>query len=217
MNAQSRAIEDALRLAGLRYHIVGNIRFYERREIKDILAYLKVVINPDDDISLRRIVNVPPRRIGARTIERIEALASDAGAGAPLLDGGSTAAGGAASLWQKLTLAVDRRALGGAALANVRTFRTLIERMRGAVDDARAADSIMEVLNLSGYVTALRAENTEEAKRADRQRDGAGFGPRRSTRSGAGAARACASSSTASRCSSEADEGNGPDRRPRYG
>ena len=163
MNAQSRAIEDALRLAGLRYHIVGNIRFYERREIKDILAYLKVVINPDDDISLRRIVNVPPRRIGARTIERIEALAADAGAGAPLLDGGTTAAGGAASLWQKLTLAVDRRALGGAALANVRTFRTLIERMRAAVDDARAADSIMEVLNLSGYVTALRGENTEEA------------------------------------------------------
>ena len=71
MNAQSRPIEDALRRANIPYHIVGNIRFYERREIKDTLAYLKAVLNPNDDVSLRRIINVPPRKIGAKTLEKL--------------------------------------------------------------------------------------------------------------------------------------------------
>ena len=69
-NAQSRLIEDALRRAETPYHIVGNIWFYERKEIKDALAYLKVIVNPHDDVSLRRIINSPPRGIGPRSIEK---------------------------------------------------------------------------------------------------------------------------------------------------
>ena len=69
-NAQSRLIEDSLRRAEIPYHIVGNIRFYERKEIKDALAYLKVIVNPHDDVSLRRIINSPPRGIGPRSIDK---------------------------------------------------------------------------------------------------------------------------------------------------
>ena len=63
-NAQSRAIEDALMREGVAYRIVGGVRFYERKEIKDALAYLKLIINPHDDVSLRRVINVPARGIG---------------------------------------------------------------------------------------------------------------------------------------------------------
>ncbi len=65
-NAQSRAIEDALIREGLAYRIIGGVRFYERKEIKDVLAYLRLAINPHDDVSFRRVVNVPSRGIGKR-------------------------------------------------------------------------------------------------------------------------------------------------------
>ncbi len=74
-NAQSRAIEEALLQHGLPYHLVGGIRFYDRKEIKDLLAYLKVLVNPYDSISLRRIINVPPRGIGSVTLKRLEDFA----------------------------------------------------------------------------------------------------------------------------------------------
>ena len=80
MNAQSRPIEDALRRANIPYHIVGNIRFYERREIKDTLAYLKAVLNPNDDVSLRRIINVPPRKIGRQDDRKADDSRKPAGA-----------------------------------------------------------------------------------------------------------------------------------------
>ena len=63
-NSQSRVIEEALVRAGIPYRVVGGVRFYERKEIKDALAYLKLLLNPDDDVSLRRVINVPPRGIG---------------------------------------------------------------------------------------------------------------------------------------------------------
>ena len=71
-NAQSRVIEDALMRAGIAYKVVGGVRFYERKEVKDALAYLKLLINPHDDVSLRRVINVPARGIGKGVIERIE-------------------------------------------------------------------------------------------------------------------------------------------------
>jgi len=76
-NAQSRAIEDGLRRKAISYEIVGGIKFYERKEIKDLLAYLRVLVNPIDTISLKRIMNFPPRGIGAKTIEKCESLASN--------------------------------------------------------------------------------------------------------------------------------------------
>jgi DNA helicase II / ATP-dependent DNA helicase PcrA len=80
-NAQSRAVEDALRRAGISYVIVGGVRFYERKEIKDILAYCRVVVNPDDALSLRRIVNFPVRGIGETSLEKISAWAAERGVG----------------------------------------------------------------------------------------------------------------------------------------
>src|SRR5512138_2125692 len=78
-NAQSRPVEDALVADGLPYHMVGGMRFYERMEVKDILAYLKVLVNPSDEISLKRIVNTPPRGIGHATLDRISDVASSQG------------------------------------------------------------------------------------------------------------------------------------------
>src|SRR5436189_2161199 len=71
-NAQSRAIEDALMREGLAYKIVGGVRFYERKEVKDALAYMRLVINPHDDVSLRRVINVPARGVGKGVMEAIE-------------------------------------------------------------------------------------------------------------------------------------------------
>ena len=71
-NAQSRAIEDALMREGVAYKIIGGVRFYERKEVKDALAYMRLVINPHDDVSLRRVINVPARGIGKGVMEAIE-------------------------------------------------------------------------------------------------------------------------------------------------
>ena len=71
-NAQSRTIEDALMREGLAYRIVGGVRFYERKEIKDALAYMRLVINPHDDVSLRRVINVPARGIGKGVMDALE-------------------------------------------------------------------------------------------------------------------------------------------------
>ena len=79
INAQSRAIEDELVKQQIPYTIVGGLKFYERKEIKDILAYLKLIANPSDGLSLKRIINVPPRGIGEKTIEKIEAFSREKG------------------------------------------------------------------------------------------------------------------------------------------
>ena len=78
-NAQSRALEDAFLRYGLRYKLVGGTRFYERREVKDVLAYLRLIQNPDDGVSLNRVVNVPPRGIGARTMAEVDRLSRQNG------------------------------------------------------------------------------------------------------------------------------------------
>ena len=72
-NAQSRTLEDALRRSGIAYKIIGGVRFYERKEIKDALAYLKLMLSPHDDVSLRRVINVPARGIGKGVMESLEA------------------------------------------------------------------------------------------------------------------------------------------------
>ena len=77
-NAQSRAIEDALMRESIPYKIIGGVRFYERKEIKDALAYLKLIINPHDDVSLRRVINVPARGIGKGVMDSLQAIDPDA-------------------------------------------------------------------------------------------------------------------------------------------
>jgi DNA helicase-2/ATP-dependent DNA helicase PcrA len=109
-NSQSRLFEEAMRRYGLKYHVVGGFSFYERAEIKDMISYLKVIQNPDDSISLLRVINTPTRGIGKGTIETIERLALETGL----------------SLWGALGEAIRRQLLPPRALAALRSFQQLI-------------------------------------------------------------------------------------------
>src|SRR5918995_2225998 len=123
-NAQSRAIEDSLMRESIPYKIIGGVRFYERKEIKDALAYLKLIINPHDDVSLRRVINVPARGIGKGVMDSLQAIdlnaiAADA---PPLLAAGLAEVSSARSLWARLVYAVDRGKLGNRAVAALGGF-----------------------------------------------------------------------------------------------
>ncbi len=109
-NSQSRLFEEAMRRYGLKYHVVGGFSFYERAEIKDMISYLKVIQNPDDSISLLRVVNTPTRGIGKGTIEVIERLALETGL----------------SLWGAIAEAIRRHLLPQRALASLKSFQQLI-------------------------------------------------------------------------------------------
>ena len=110
-NSQSRLFEEAMRRYGLKYHVVGGFSFYERAEIKDLISYLKVIQNPDDSVSLLRVINTPVRGIGKTTIEMIERLALETGL----------------SMWGAVGEAIARQLLPGRALAALKSFRALIE------------------------------------------------------------------------------------------
>ena len=116
-NAQSRAVEDSLRAAGIAYVVLGGVGFYERKEIKDALSYLKLILNPHDDIALRRVINVPARGIGKGVMDALEAgRSSSAGRrDLPPLLAGLQPTVVANSLWSKLVTAVDERRLHAAA------------------------------------------------------------------------------------------------------
>src|SRR5919107_752999 len=127
-NSQSRAIEDSLMREGVAYKIIGGVRFYERKEIKDALAYLKLIINPHDDVSLRRVINVPARGIGKGVMDSLQAIDPNAVLedAPPLLAAGLQEITSARSLWAKLVYAVDEQRLPGRALASLKGFRDLI-------------------------------------------------------------------------------------------
>ena len=162
-NAQSRTLEDALRRAGTAYRIIGGVRFYERKEIKDALAYLKVVLNPVDDVSLRRIINVPARGIGKGVIEALEAVEVPPDTAPPLFAGlDETAAG--RSLWAKIEHVVRTRALAPRAITSLSTFRDLIRGMREMIEHESVAIALGKVLDQSGYLQDLREERSEEAE-----------------------------------------------------
>ena len=110
-NSQSRLFEEAMRRYGLKYHVVGGFSFYERAEIKDLISYLKVILNPDDSVSLQRVINTPARGIGKTTIETMERLALETGM----------------SLWGAIGEAIQRQLLPGRALSAMKSFRELIE------------------------------------------------------------------------------------------
>jgi DNA helicase-2/ATP-dependent DNA helicase PcrA len=110
-NSQSRLFEEAMRRYGLKYHVVGGFSFYERAEIKDLISYLKVIQNPDDSVSLLRVINTPARGIGKTTIEMIERLALETGL----------------SMWGALGEAIRRQLLPARALAALTSFRAVIE------------------------------------------------------------------------------------------
>jgi len=157
-NAQSRVIEDACRRTGLAYRIVGGVRFYERKEIKDALAYLKLLISPDDDVSLRRVINVPARGIGKAVIEAIE--------GVPLLLAPTDAAPGraTASLWARILAGLDRDVFTPRAADALRAFRDLLVSLADAARQESVSATLARVLDRSGYLAGLREERSEEAQ-----------------------------------------------------
>ena len=168
-NAQSRPIEGALAREGVPYRIVGGVRFYERREVKDALAYLKLLLNPDDDVSLRRVINVPARGIGRKVMEGLGlGLGADAGAGAarsagPLLEGMDEPAA-PASLWARVVRATDDALLPPRAVTVLRRFRAMLEPLREAARTESASEVLKQVLVESGYLQALRDEGSSEAR-----------------------------------------------------
>ena len=150
-NAQSRVLEDGLRRAGIPYQIVGGLRFYDRQEIKDALAYMRLLTNPQDTLSLRRIINVPRRGIGNTTWARLEALAQENGI----------------SGIEALERVADGEAnagIGKAALGRLRGFHEFLQGLMAKVPDMAAADIIYEVLDASGYLAQLKADRTVEAQ-----------------------------------------------------
>ena len=147
MNAQSRVLEDVLVRQGVGYRVVGGPRFYERAEIKDAIAYLQVIHNPADEVSLRRIVNQPRRGIGTASLDRLAAHASQMN-------------------WTLLE-AIDHSSavpLGTAAAARVREFAGLIEDLREVASTASPAELLEQVLEQTGYRAMLEAERTFESQ-----------------------------------------------------
>ena len=165
-NAQSRVIEDALRRAEIPYHIVGNLRFYERKEIKDALAYLKVIVNPHDDVSLRRIINSPPRGIGPRSIDKAAgAPETDPHAGT-LFGPAAKDTGERSSLWTRLNTGCAERRLSGRALAKMQTFIDLVGRMRKEAAGTAIGRTVEKTIGHTGYLKVKQDGDAEEA--ADR-------------------------------------------------
>ena len=164
-NAQSRAIEDSLMREGIPYKIIGGVRFYERKEIKDALAFLKLIINPHDDVSLRRVINVPARGIGKGVMDALQAISPDAVLEEthPLLAVGLQEVVSARSLWARLVHAVAEGKLGNRAVSALRTFRDLIAGLADAARQDHVATLLGKVLDRTGYLKDLRDENSEEA------------------------------------------------------
>jgi len=169
-NAQSRTLEDALRRSGIDYRIIGGVRFYERREVKDTLAYLKLLLNPHDNVSLRRVINVPARGIGKGVMESLEAV-EPAGEESPLFDAPRQGAGPRApgetvahSLWTRLLHAVDRRLLAPRAVASLTAFRDLIVGLTATAPNEPVSIALGKAIDQSGYLQDLRDERSEEAE-----------------------------------------------------
>ncbi len=146
-NAQSRAMEEVLLKSNIEYKIVGGTKFYDRKEIKDLLAYLRLIANPDDDISLQRIINVPKRGIGATSLDRIAAYARERDL----------------SMYQALA-EVDFIGLTGKAANAAAEFYLLIRNYVGMQEYLPVTELVEEVIEKTGYRDMLKAEKSLEAE-----------------------------------------------------
>jgi len=147
-HAQARVIEEALRAANLPYRVIGGTRFYDRAEVKDVLAYLRVLHNPDDDVSLLRILNTPPRGIGKTTIERLADAAAASGRG----------------IWSAIAGVDGIDAVSTAPRKKVRAFRETMEGLRDEVAAGMpVADLGAKLVDETGYDEWLRNQDSAEA------------------------------------------------------
>ena len=147
-NAQSRALEESLVRWGIPYLVVGGLRFYDRREIKDVLAYLRLLVNPADSVSLLRVLNVPRRGIGKTTVERLNDAASQLGL----------------PLWEVVSDAEAVRSLGGRSAKGLLQFAELIRDLAGRAQNSPPSELVQRVMEQSGYVAELIAEASDEAE-----------------------------------------------------
>ena len=150
-NAQSRQFEDVFRREKIPYQIVGGLRFYDRKEIKDVLAYFKVIMNPNDSISLKRIINTPARGIGKTTMDKLEQLQAG-------LTEGDT------SLWAALKMAAGDSSITSAATSKkLAVFVLFMERLMVEQPKLMLSELYHLVLDETGYVRELKAEGSEES------------------------------------------------------
>ncbi len=155
-HAQSRSFEDVLRREKITYDIYGGLRFYDRKEIKDILAYFRTIVNPADSISLKRIINTPARGIGKSTIDHLEKIQTDLEQN-PLFE--STP-----SLFEAIRVALTgETGLGNGPIKKLKLFYSLIEQLRSDQPTLGLSEIYHRILDLTAYVQELKNEGTDEA------------------------------------------------------
>lgn len=147
-NAQSRTLEEALLYAGIPYRIYGGQRFYERLEIKNALAYLRLLVNRQDDASVERVINVPARAIGEKTVELLRTVARDQGC----------------SLWDAARLAVTHDMLPKRASSSVASFMDLVDELAAATQELPLHEIVDHVINQSGLIEHHRKEKGEKGE-----------------------------------------------------
>ncbi|MEW6553317.1 MAG: DNA helicase PcrA [Actinomycetota bacterium] len=147
-NAQSRPFEEMLLRFGIPYKIVGGFKFYERKEVKDALAYLRFLLNPDDSVSLRRIINEPKRGIGETTLGHLEAFARAQGIG----------------MWEALQRVDEVPGLGAAGRRKLEGFTGLMQGLKDEAETLSLPELLQVVLERSGYLEAFAREGTFEAE-----------------------------------------------------
>jgi DNA helicase-2/ATP-dependent DNA helicase PcrA len=153
-NAQSRVFEEAMRRAGIHYNIVGGFSFYERMEVRDIISYLKLALNPHDSIALMRVINSPARGLGKQTLDQIERHAKDYGV----------------SHWETISILTEQGAgLSPRAITALKNFQQIITNLVSATTNASTSESpVSDVVKAAildtGYANALKSENSDEAE-----------------------------------------------------
>ncbi|WP_413288945.1 ATP-dependent helicase [Bdellovibrio sp. HCB337] len=147
-NAQSRVLEEQLRTLGIPYRLVGGVRFYERMEIKDMIAFMKLSLNPADDVAFKRVINVPARGIGKTTVDKLEEY----------------------SIEQKLSLmvaaqkCVDTKVFNAGTTGKIRRFLDLMEQLQVSATQFKLPEFYHIVLDRTEYVNVLKADDSPEAK-----------------------------------------------------
>lgn len=146
-NAQSRPFEDLLLHHNIPYNIVGGLKFYDRKEVKDAIAYLRIIVNPEDTVSLLRIINTPRRGIGKTTMDRLMDASQQMGI----------------PLWEIVNDETSVNTMGGRAAKALNQFAHMIQETKDQLDNLTAAEVLTHIIEQSGYVKELQQQGTDEA------------------------------------------------------
>jgi DNA helicase II / ATP-dependent DNA helicase PcrA len=147
-NAQSRAFEDVLVRSNVKYKVVGGLRFYDRKEVKDVIAYLRLIANPADTVSLKRVINTPRRGIGKTTITNLDTIAQQLGV----------------PLWEILSDETSVKTVAGRSSKAVLGFAEMIADVKEHLEELSATEIFQLMIDKSGYLEALKLEGTDEAE-----------------------------------------------------